>query len=836
MQKDQEPTHKAKDEWKNVGPPPARTYVNTNNSKVTSTNEIKDKDKLKNNTKDISAATPNQYAPASQSPSTYSPTTALPQPTTVSTTTMPLMSIPKPLGSPPVPQSSTTIHQSLAKQAVSSPVAIQSSVTSAAGSPVAPPPSTNQKSLAGSPVAPPFFANQQSSVIQQTPTKQTAISSIVPSSLTTQQSSALNVVDISSNMDEYSYVTHESNVKALDSHVAHLAENQENLHVLLRLTDILKQGDKYEDLQAKFYFNEFEIQCYETILCQLHPKQDPRLQRKVIAETHKSILSADLNELKLILKGLENHPSLPPLDSFQTTDAISNPSTPNVPSHSASSGAVPEFKPSTKRKASFEEQHREKGAKIVQSQERASNTTDNQPSVGKDSTSNIHASIPEVEVKFEFESNKFPNNSATVQTHVRSSSNSLTRIPEKSTTPPVIAPPDTTKSHFYMHTVNKTQAAPHQPSIGRLATDQRRDPPDAAPQSLANSNAVGPISHSEQLYKIDSSKPSSSLQQHSVSDSTQISTSAVPAKASENELPAKPLQSSSNLDIIPDTNSNVDSQPVSTNRPPSPVPMNAVVSTELNTDRQEPTVALPAATSDKTYDTVRQELIIIREEAREQRARTDQLLTLLHNEAQQRHEAERRIAEMTVEIQDQQVKILRKDLEAKRSEALSMMYKAQAEMREASAIASEAREQRAKAMEDSARAQVEIQSLQRRIQEMEFRYHGSSKNSGNNNFMSEGAMTNVDKYGTLSAISSETLSLRQGTTHLANDLISTSSAVTTLNSSNVRSAVITAAKMELTSAVTAASITTHKEMTLDSVSSGKEDCAADVLPVVSASE
>ncbi|KAF9433237.1 hypothetical protein BGZ76_009704 [Entomortierella beljakovae] len=121
----------------------------------------------------------------------------------------------------------------------------------------------------------------------------------------------------------------------------------------------------------------------------------------------------------------------------------------------------------------------------------------------------------------------------------------------------------------------------------------------------------------------------------------------------------------------------------------------------------------------KVYDSIKQEMDLLRKGTREQQARTDQLLELLHNEAIQRREAEKKLTEMTYELQEQQMKVLRKDLEAKRSEALSMMHKAHAEIQEAAAIAAEAREQRAKAMEESAKAQVEIQLLRKKIQQLE---------------------------------------------------------------------------------------------------------------------
>ncbi|KAI8606162.1 hypothetical protein EDD21DRAFT_361679 [Dissophora ornata] len=133
-------------------------------------------------------------------------------------------------------------------------------------------------------------------------------------------------------------------------------------------------------------------------------------------------------------------------------------------------------------------------------------------------------------------------------------------------------------------------------------------------------------------------------------------------------------------------------------------------------------------TAPRSHLTFQQELTLLREEAREQRSRTDQMMLLLHNEATQRHQAEQRLAEMAAQLQEEGMKALKRDLEAKRAEAMTMMYKAQVDMREASAIASKAREERAEALYKAARAEAENEKLLRRMKEMECRYSGSKLN------------------------------------------------------------------------------------------------------------
>ncbi|KAG0369968.1 hypothetical protein BGZ54_008271 [Gamsiella multidivaricata] len=124
------------------------------------------------------------------------------------------------------------------------------------------------------------------------------------------------------------------------------------------------------------------------------------------------------------------------------------------------------------------------------------------------------------------------------------------------------------------------------------------------------------------------------------------------------------------------------------------------------------------------YLDLQQQLSMIREEAREQRARTDQVMALLHNEAQQRRLAEQRLAELRAENQEKAFEILRSDLEAKRAEAVSMMHKAQVEMQEAALTVARTREERAEALFQAAKFEAENQRLLRKIMEMSCRCDG----------------------------------------------------------------------------------------------------------------
>lgn len=116
---------------------------------------------------------------------------------------------------------------------------------------------------------------------------------------------------------------------------------------------------------------------------------------------------------------------------------------------------------------------------------------------------------------------------------------------------------------------------------------------------------------------------------------------------------------------------------------------------------------------------LKRELVLIREDAREQRARTDQLMALLQNEAIQRRQAEQRLAEMATQLQEQSHLTMKRDLEARRSEALTMMYKAKVEMRDANVLVSNANRELAEAKFEALKAQAENQKLLLKVRELE---------------------------------------------------------------------------------------------------------------------
>ncbi|KAG0299168.1 hypothetical protein BGZ98_010285, partial [Dissophora globulifera] len=145
----------------------------------------------------------------------------------------------------------------------------------------------------------------------------------------------------------------------------------------------------------------------------------------------------------------------------------------------------------------------------------------------------------------------------------------------------------------------------------------------------------------------------------------------------------------------------------------------------------------PVDTNGRKLD-VAHELALFREEVHELRTRTDQLMTLLQSETAQRRQAEQRLMEAQRETQDQEILALKRDLEAKRSEALTAMYKATAEQKEAYAIAAKAREERAEALYEAARADAERQKLAKKVLELEHRYSQSKPDSD------RGMLYNVD--------------------------------------------------------------------------------------------
>jgi hypothetical protein len=122
---------------------------------------------------------------------------------------------------------------------------------------------------------------------------------------------------------------------------------------------------------------------------------------------------------------------------------------------------------------------------------------------------------------------------------------------------------------------------------------------------------------------------------------------------------------------------------------------------------------------------IEKELRLIREEGQEQRLRTDQLLAQLESEARLRREADRRVSQLTQELQNERYLTLEKDLESKRSEALLMMAKAREEIQQGKVLIAQAKEElaleraaKAEAMIETARIEVERNRLLAYVQSL----------------------------------------------------------------------------------------------------------------------
>ncbi|KAF9957295.1 hypothetical protein BGZ70_009551 [Mortierella alpina] len=89
------------------------------------------------------------------------------------------------------------------------------------------------------------------------------------------------------------------------------------------------------------------------------------------------------------------------------------------------------------------------------------------------------------------------------------------------------------------------------------------------------------------------------------------------------------------------------------------------------------------------------------------------------SEARMRKEAELNGTRYRVELQEQRIQTLEKDLEHRRTEATLMMVKAREEMVASKEQVAKAREERAMAKEQAAQAEVEKLTLLSRIQQME---------------------------------------------------------------------------------------------------------------------
>ncbi|KAF9355839.1 hypothetical protein BGX26_006054 [Mortierella sp. AD094] len=696
--------------------------------------------------------------------------------------------------------------------------------------------------------------------------------------------------------EQASYVTYESNMKLLDMHIASLTRSLNNLEKAhVEATSAERTSDS-QDLSGALSLIQSEVQCYVVIRAQLHPTQDPQLQRKTILAAHDRILSANLEDVNKILGNLESIPKLPPAQVPQPPTSASDVTHSGSISTAPKPASLPNLNDSTsapnvtaKRKVPDGEQDRESSVKKSQMPDRAADKAKDQTTASSDKNTapNNNTLLQDMRVKSEVESNARPiglNGQTALPL-----GDSETQLSVITATELPVSPPHTGESNSKILAVHPEQPIIDQPKtkqpvIEQRATNQVNDKPPVTGQSLTTQltveqpateiqvsteitrqlvdpKTVGsttPLGSSSKPKSTGNTRLSMSGSQHSPRQNVtrsietqemQILASKTSTEAGKSGASASKPSESTLRNADSTLGNNVSSQTATSHRSLSPVLPNPVINPEPITVRPDNAVTLPTYSHGNSYDAIKQELALIREESREQRARTDQLLELLHSEALQRREVEKRLAEMSFEIQDQQMKILRKDLEAKRSEALSMMYRAQAEMREASLIASEAREQRSKAREDSARAHVEIQILQKRIQDMEHQY-GSGSSIG---IIGSSSSANIgSRYGTLSVVALERFTLIEreimaaATSSVSDSLMGFSPVLTSANTISKRSANIATATASgaiatvsagvppSTAAVAAAmaaaaanaATSTRKQMTPESDSSDKEDPSA----------
>ncbi|KAG0204123.1 hypothetical protein BGX28_003846 [Mortierella sp. GBA30] len=119
----------------------------------------------------------------------------------------------------------------------------------------------------------------------------------------------------------------------------------------------------------------------------------------------------------------------------------------------------------------------------------------------------------------------------------------------------------------------------------------------------------------------------------------------------------------------------------------------------------------------QNMDLFNQELADLRAQALKQRLEIEQMRT--QSEARMRKDAEEDGDRYRVELQEQRIQTLEKDLESRRAEATLMMVKAREEVLAAKEQIAKAREERAEAKEQAARAEAEKLQLQNRIQQLE---------------------------------------------------------------------------------------------------------------------
>jgi len=101
------------------------------------------------------------------------------------------------------------------------------------------------------------------------------------------------------------------------------------------------------------------------------------------------------------------------------------------------------------------------------------------------------------------------------------------------------------------------------------------------------------------------------------------------------------------------------------------------------------------------------ELRLIREEGREQRLRTEQLLAQLESEARLRRDADEIVSQLNKDLQNERAMTLEKDLELKRAETLLMMSKAREEIQQSKMLVAQAQEELAQARAAKAEAMFE---------------------------------------------------------------------------------------------------------------------------------
>ncbi|KAF9104149.1 hypothetical protein BGX27_010237 [Mortierella sp. AM989] len=625
------------------------------------------------------------------------------------------------------------------------------------------------------------------------------------------ENSTSTTTTVGQTADQNSHVTLEANLKLIDLHLENLKRSSKSLQDQHALAVNEKRRKDSSNLLDAILIINAEIQCYSTLRHRLHWAQDPVMQRNIILTVNDRIMSAEkldifdmLPHLEDLLKPLSvlTSSSPPPISTADISQTVLESTALNSVSQLRNDENYSRPIVPAKRKALDEEPARENDTGKPQQLNEPTSKPMDQAAASATDINPVLNEFKEVKVKSEVESGSGSSGSSNLTMALMTNEvSSMVAAAAPVSLPHSEASPEHQVSVMPMtEQLVIKQPVIEQPAIKQPAielsepeqlaneqptTDQPSIMQTTIEQSVTKQVAKQPMAEQATAVKLvdellatetpasvvttphsitSTATESTSLSDpQSMSDTGSCASEFQPWDRKQYSTLTAPIESSNNqaptpvapLLIVGDGHvvSNTDIDITSLHRSSSPLPLTPAANPSLS-NGQHDIVTLPTYGGSKSFDGIMQELTFIREEAREQRARTDQLLTLLHNEAMQRQEAEKRLAEMALEMQDQQIKALRKDLEAKRSEALTMMYKAQAEMQEASVIASEAREQRAKAMEESAKAQVEILILQKKIQEM-----GHGSNNSNNTFptmemtAAVAAIGDNDRYGTLSVVS-----------------------------------------------------------------------------------